>query len=138
MDEMLNTVTEGFTTAKTLMDGGLSTARTAMDTGFVTARDVARTGLSTAKGAAITGFNTARGAVDTGITTAKENVFNFFNGDQITTRKKLLTYGAIVFMLGIIIGFLFAPIKKGFYFNISNNGNGTDNEDEDFKMLING
>ena len=109
MDEMLNTVNDGFTTAKTLVDGGLSTAR----------------------GAAITGFNTARGAVDTGITTARGNVFNFFNGDQITTRKKLLTYGAIVFMLGIIIGFLFAPIKKGFYFNISNNGNGPAEEDDE-------
>ena len=109
MEEMLNTVNDGFNTAKTFVDGGLSTA----------------------KGAAITGFNTARGAVDTGITTAKGNVFNFFNGDRITTRKKLLTYGAIVFMLGIIIGFLFAPIKKGFYFNISNNGNGPADEEEE-------
>ena len=131
MEEMLNTVNEGLTTAKTFVYGGLTTAKTAMDSGFVTARDTAKTGLSTARGAAITGFNTARGVVDTGLTTAKGNVFNFFNGDRITTRKKLMTFGAIVFMLGIIIGFVFAPIKKGFYFNISNNGNGTDNEDED-------
>ena len=97
MNEMMNTVNEGFTTAKTAIDSGLVTAR---------------------------------GAFDTGITAAKGNVFNFFNSERITTRKNLLTFGAIVFMLGIIIGFVFAPIKKGFYFNISNNGNGAADEDE--------
>lgn len=121
MDEMFNTVTDGFETARTFADHGFSTARAAMDSGLISARDAARTSLSTAKG-----------AFDTGLTTTKSNVFNFFNGDRITTRKKLMTYGAIVFMLGIIIGFVFAPIKKGFYFNISNNGNGTaPDEDED-------
>lgn len=120
MEEMMNTVNDGFSTARTFVDGGLATARTAMDSG-----------LASARGAALTGFNTARGAVDTGITTAKGSVFNFFNGDRITTRKKLITFGAMVFMLGIIIGFVFAPIKKGFYFNISNNGNGNGDEDDE-------
>lgn len=72
-------------------------------------------------------FNT----VTDGFETTKSNVFNFFNGDRITTRKKLMSFGAIVFMLGIIIGFVFSPIKKGFYFNISNNGNVNTDEDEE-------
>lgn len=97
MNEMMNTVNEGFTTAKTAIDSGLVTAR---------------------------------GAFDTGITAAKGNVFNFFNSERTTTRKNLLTYGAIVFMLGIILGFVFSPVKKGFYFNISNNGNGPEAEEE--------
>ena len=97
MNEMMNTVNEGFTTAKTAIDAGLVTAR---------------------------------GAFDTGITAAKGNVFNFFNSERITTRKNLLTFGAIVFMLGIILGFVFSPVKKGFYFKISNNGNGPEAEEE--------
>ncbi len=120
MEEMMNTVSDGFTTARTFVDGGLATARSAMDSGF-----------NTARGAALTGFNTAKGAFDTGLTTAKGNVFNFFNGDRITTRKKLITFGAIVFMLGIILGFVFSPVKKGFYFNISNNGNGKPEDDDE-------
>ena len=109
MDEFMSTVNDGFSTARTFVDGGLNTAKSAMDCG-----------LSSARGAALTGLNTAKG-----------NVFNFFNGDRRTTRKKLITFGAIVFMLGIILGFVFSPVKKGFYFNISNNGNGANDEEEE-------
>ena len=120
MEEMLTTVTDGLDTARTIIDNGINTTRTVMGSGFDTAKDFARTGLISAKGVARTGLDTAKG-----------NVFNFFNSDRTTTRKKLLNFGAIVFMAGIIIGFLFSPIKKGFYFNISNNGNGRDDEDDD-------
>ena len=38
MNEMMNTVNEGFTTAKTAIDSGLVTARGAFDTGITAAK----------------------------------------------------------------------------------------------------
>lgn len=97
MNEMMNTVNDSFSTAKSAIDSGLINAK---------------------------------GMFDTGLTTAKGNVFNFFNAEKTTTRKNLLTFGAIAFMSGIILGFVFSPVKKGFYFNVSNNGNGPETEEE--------
>lgn len=54
---------------------------------------------------------------------AKTNVTDFFEGEHTTSRKKIITIGTICFLTGVVLGFLFSPIKKGFYFNVSNNGN---------------
>lgn len=53
----------------------------------------------------------------------RESVTDYFMEDTLTSRKNLLTMGTICLMIGMIAGFIFSPIKKGIYFNISNNGN---------------
>lgn len=53
------------------------------------------------------------------VQTAKD----YFVGETVTSRTKVMTTCTICTLTGIIIGFLFSPIKKGIYFNISNNGN---------------
>jgi len=45
---------------------------------------------------------------------------NFYNREWSFCEKKLVTASA--FLLGIVIGFMFAPIKKGIYCG-NNNGN---------------
>ena len=66
------------------------------------------------------------------ITGVKDSVVNYFE-DTTTTRKKLFAIGAVCTLIGILAGFMFAPIKKGVYINISNNGsnNGMPPVDED-------
>ncbi len=67
------------------------------------------------------------------VTDAKDRVMDYFTEDTTTTRRKILTLGAVCTLVGIVAGFLFSPIKKGIYINISNNGNniGELSEDED-------
>lgn len=57
------------------------------------------------------------------ITDAKDSVVYYFTGETYTTRKKLFTTCTLCMLTGIILGFVLSPIKKGIYFNISNNGN---------------
>lgn len=65
------------------------------------------------------------------VTTAKDTITDYFNEDTLTSRKKLLTLSTICLLIGIIAGFIFSPIKKGIYINVSNNGNNdTDNKEE--------
>lgn len=61
---------------------------------------------------------------------AAETVYDYFEGDMVTTRRKVMTVCAMFAFAGIVLGFLISPIKKGFYFNISNNGNGLPPEEE--------
>lgn len=56
------------------------------------------------------------------VTDAKDYVIDYFTEDTTTTRKKILILGAICTLIGIVAGFIFSPIKKGIYINISNNG----------------
>ena len=65
------------------------------------------------------------------VSDAKESVSDYFLEDTITSRKKLLTLGTICVLIGIITGFLFSPIKKGIYINISDNGNYVPQKKED-------
>lgn len=67
------------------------------------------------------------------VTDAKDYVIDYFTEDTTTTRKKILILGAICTLVGIVAGFIFSPIKKGIYINISNNGsnNGIPLEDEE-------
>lgn len=67
------------------------------------------------------------------VTDAKDRVMDYFTEDTTTTRRKILMLGAVCTLVGIVAGFLFSPIKKGIYINISNNGNNTGelSEDED-------
>ncbi len=67
------------------------------------------------------------------VTDAKDRVMDYFTEDTTTTRRKILILGAVCTLVGIVAGFLFSPIKKGIYINISNNGNniGELSEDED-------
>ncbi len=67
------------------------------------------------------------------VTDAKDRVMDYFTEDTTTTRRKILILGAVCTLVGIVAGFLFSPIKKGIYINISNNGNsiGEHSEDED-------
>lgn len=67
------------------------------------------------------------------VTDAKDYVTDYFTEDTTTTRKKILILGAICTLVGIVAGFIFSPIKKGIYINISNNGsnNGIPPEDEE-------
>lgn len=67
------------------------------------------------------------------VTDAKDYVIDYFTEDTTTTRKKILILGAICTLIGIVAGFIFSPIKKGIYINISNNGsnNGIPLEDEE-------
>lgn len=64
---------------------------------------------------------------------AKDYVIDYFTEDTTTTRKKILVLGTICTLVGIVAGFIFSPIKKGIYINISNNGsnNGIAPEDEE-------
>ena len=39
-------------------------------------------------------------------------------------KKHNFVSGAMLLFLGMVLGFLFAPIKKGIHIEISNNGNG--------------
>lgn len=57
------------------------------------------------------------------VTDTKDSIVDYFTGDTYTTRKKIITTCTLCTLIGIVIGFLLSPIKKGFYFNISNNGN---------------
>ncbi len=57
------------------------------------------------------------------VTDTKDSIVDYFTRDTYTTRKKIITTCTLCTLIGIIIGFLLSPIKKGFYFNISNNGN---------------
>ena len=57
------------------------------------------------------------------ITDAKETVTDYFTGDTVTSRKNMITHGGLCLLFGIVAGFLLAPIKKGIYINISDNGN---------------
>lgn len=54
-------------------------------------------------------------------------VNDYFTGDVITSRKHIAGLTALFTLLGITLGFLCAPIKKGVYINISNNGNNNGN-----------
>lgn len=65
------------------------------------------------------------------VSDAKESVTDYFLEDTITSRKKIITLGTICLLIGIITGFLFSPIKKGIYFNISNNGNYAPSKNEE-------
>lgn len=67
------------------------------------------------------------------VTDAKDYVVDYFTEDTTTTRKKILMLGTICTLVGIVVGFIFSPIKKGVYINISNNNsnNGMLPEDED-------
>lgn len=67
------------------------------------------------------------------VTDTKDYVVDYFTEDTTTTRKKILMLGAICTLIGIVAGFIFSPIKKGIYINISNNGsnNGIPTEDEE-------
>lgn len=54
---------------------------------------------------------------------AAENIQYYFEGETITTRKKIIATCTTFALAGIVLGFLISPIKKGVYFNIFNNGN---------------
>ena len=60
---------------------------------------------------------------------------DYFEEETTTSRRKVIATCTLCTLLGIVLGFLVAPIKKGFYFNISNNGNsiGMDNDEEDYE-----
>ena len=68
------------------------------------------------------------------ITSAKDFVVDYFTEDTTTTRKKVFAIGAVCTLVGILTGFLFAPIKKGIYINVCNNGsnNGMPPFNEDY------
>lgn len=57
------------------------------------------------------------------VANAKDYAVDFMTEETTTTRKQTFTTCTIIALAGIIIGFVFSPIKKGFYFNISDNGN---------------
>lgn len=66
------------------------------------------------------------------LTTATSTVSNFFNEETSITRKNFAILCALFALIGIVYGFLIAPIKKGIYVNVSNNGNcANDMEDDD-------
>mgnify|MGYP004600137453 FL=1 len=69
------------------------------------------------------------------LTDAKDAVCDYFSEDTMISRKKLLTLGAICTLTGIVTGFLFSPIKKGIYINISNNCNETSLEKEEENQI---
>lgn len=73
-------------------------------------------------------MNIFRTVCDT-VTDAKDCVVNYFTEDTATTRKKILMLGAVCTLIGIVVGFILSPIKKGIYVNISNNGNGMPEEE---------
>lgn len=60
---------------------------------------------------------------------AAENIQYYFEEETITTRKKIIATCTTFVLAGIVLGFFISPIKKGFYFNISNNGNYAKPED---------
>lgn len=59
-----------------------------------------------------------------------ETVQDFFEEDVTFTRKAILTTTLLCTFTGIIAGFILSPIKKGIYFNISNNGNNYPEDEE--------
>lgn len=61
--------------------------------------------------------------VSDAITNTKDSAIYYLTSETYTTRKNLITTCTLCVLTGIILGFLLSPIKKGFYFNISNNGN---------------
>lgn len=61
------------------------------------------------------------------ITSMKE----FFNEETTTTRKTLVIVCAIFTLIGIVYGFLIAPIKKGVSVNITNINDDSYVEDEE-------
>lgn len=61
------------------------------------------------------------------ITSMKE----FFNEETTTTRKTLVIVCAIFTLIGIVYGFLIAPIKKGVLVNITNINDDSYVEDEE-------
>lgn len=61
-------------------------------------------------------------------------VQNFFEEEVVFTKKTFILITALCTAIGLIGGFLVSPIKKGIYFNISNNGNnnnGNNSEPDD-------
>lgn len=55
----------------------------------------------------------------------------FFNEETTTTRKTLVIVCAIFTLIGIVYGFLIAPIKKGVLVNITNINDDSYVEDEE-------
>lgn len=47
----------------------------------------------------------------------------FFNEEMVITRKTIAVTCTIFTLLGIIYGFLVAPVKRGIHVNITNNEN---------------
>ncbi len=64
------------------------------------------------------------------VCSAADAVKDFFEEEVSFPRKSLLSLVSLCVLMGTVCGFLFSPIKKGIYVNISNNGNGVDCENE--------
>lgn len=63
-----------------------------------------------------------------GVSAAKD----YMNDETVTTRKHTAAICIFCILLGALVGFAFSPIKHGIYVNISNNGNYSDDEDDDW------
>lgn len=61
----------------------------------------------------------------------KGNMSNYFGKSVVRTRSQWITTGLLLFFVGVVIGFLCAPIKEGI--SIASNNvdsfNGTDEDD---------
>ncbi len=55
---------------------------------------------------------------------------DFFNEETTMTRKVIAITCSIFALLGIIYGFLIAPVKRGIQINITNNENGPYTEEK--------
>lgn len=60
----------------------------------------------------------------------KGNMSNYFGKSVVRTRSQWITTGLLLFFIGVVIGFLFAPIKEGICI-ASNNVDSFNDTDED-------
>lgn len=61
---------------------------------------------------------------------AREAVSEYMETEKTVTRRETLLTGALILCIGVIIGFLTSPVKKGMSI-ASNNVNSFNNEDEE-------
>lgn len=62
----------------------------------------------------------------------KGNMSNYFGKSVVRTRSQWITTGLLLFFVGVVIGFLCAPIKEGITIasnNVDSFNNDTDEED---------
>lgn len=62
---------------------------------------------------------------------AKGTVTDYFGKSQVRTRSQWITMGLLLFFVGVVIGFLCAPIKGGISIASNNVDSFCETEDED-------
>lgn len=76
-------------------------------------------------------FSEVTETICSGLSKAKQAVCDFFDEDATLSRKTFALVCFICIMIGMIYGFLLAPVKKGIQVNVNNCCCDEDEDDED-------